>query len=43
MVATTTPMTLSLLNQVWPLQPTVWNILQKPCTRWSQMAANQMR
>ena len=29
-VATTMPITFSLLNQVWLFQPTVWNMLQKP-------------
>ena len=37
------PMTLMRLNQVVPFQPTVWNMLQNPCTRWNQMAANQRR
>ena len=39
-LTTMTPMTFTLLNQVCPSQPTVWNMLQKPWVRWNQMAAN---
>ena len=42
-LATTTPMTLSLLNQTWLFQPTVWNMLQTPWHRWNQLASNQIR
>ena len=39
-VATMMPITLRRFIQVCPLQPTVWNMLQKPCTIWSQIATN---
>lgn len=42
-VETITPITLTLLNQVLPSQPTVWNILQNPWLRWNHIARNQMR
>ena len=41
-LATMMPMTLSLLNQIWLFHPMVWNMLQKPWQRCSQIAANQM-
>ena len=42
-VETTIPMTFSLLNHTWLFQPMVWNMLQKPWQRCSQMAANHTR
>ena len=43
MVATIMPMTLRRFCHFLPLQPTVWNMLQKPWVRWNHTAANQMR
>ncbi len=42
-LAAMVPMTFTLLNQVLPFQPMVWNMLQKPWLRCSQMEANQIR